>query len=266
MFLIDSHCHIDNLNYKTLHLNVADVVKKARLHNVKLILAVCTTLSSFYDMKAMIGCRDDVLFSCGIHPLNINEPYDFAEMQLLASEKSVVALGETGLDYYYQKDNKAQQQEVFREHIRVGRALKKPVIVHNRCAQEDTIVILRNENVSECGGVLHCFNEDRITAKKLLDIGFYISFSGMVTFKNAETLRETVRYVPIDQLLLETDSPYLTPVPYRGKENQPAYVRHIAEFIAKLKGVSLINLAKVTTENFGRLFNLDMQHYLDLDT
>ncbi|CUX95684.1 putative deoxyribonuclease YcfH [Candidatus Mikella endobia] len=266
MFLIDSHCHLDQLNYKTLHSNIADVVNKARLHDVKLILAVCTTISKFYEMKSMIGCRNDVLFSCGIHPLNINEPYNFAEMYRLASDKSVIALGETGLDYYYQQNNKAQQQEVFQEHIRLGRILNKPVIVHNRCATEDIIAILCNEKVSECGGVLHCFNADCKTAKKLLDIGFYISFSGIVTFRNAEALRETVRYVPIDKLLLETDSPYLTPVPYRGKENQPAYVFNIAECIAKIKGISLINLATITTNNFCRLFHLDMQFYLNLDT
>lgn len=263
MLLVDSHCHLDGLDYQTLHLDVADVVGKARARDVKLMLAVCTTLQGFHAMTAMIDHRDDVLFSCGIHPLNLDEPYDFAELRHLAAGESVVALGETGLDYYYQQDNKAQQQAVFCEHIRVGRALNKPVIVHTRSAHEDTMAILREERASDCGGVLHCFTEDQATAKALLDMGFYISFSGIVTFRNAEAIREAARYVPLDRLLLETDSPYQAPVPYRGKENQPAYVRDVAEYMATLKGVSLTHLAAATTDNFGRLFHVEMQRYLD---
>lgn len=263
MFLVDSHCHLDGLDYQALHRDVADVAAKARARDVKLMLAVCTTLPGFHAMTAMIGRRDDVLFSCGIHPLNLDEPYDFAELRRLAAGEGVVALGETGLDYYYQQDNKAQQQAVFREHIRVGRALNKPVIVHTRSAREGTLAILREEQASDCGGVLHCFTEDQATAKALLDMGFYISFSGIVTFRNAEALREAARYVPLDCLLVETDSPYLAPVPYRGKENQPAYVRDVAEFMAALKGVSLTQLAAATTDNFGRLFHVEMQRYLD---
>lgn len=265
MFLVDSHCHLDGLDYQTLHRDVADVVDKARARDVKLMLAVCTTLPGFHAMTAMIGRRDDVLFSCGIHPLNLDEPYDFAELRRLAAGEGVVALGETGLDYYYQQDNdnKAQQQAVFREHIRVGRALNKPVIVHTRSAREDTLAILREEQASDCGGVLHCFTEDRATAKALLEMGFYISFSGIVTFRNAEALREAARYVPLGRLLVETDSPYLAPVPYRGKENQPAYVREVAEYMATLKGVSLPQLAAAATANFGRLFHVEVQRYLD---
>ncbi|KYP97423.1 DNAse [Sodalis-like endosymbiont of Proechinophthirus fluctus] len=263
MFLIDSHCHLDGLDYQALHQDVADVAAKARTRDVKLMLAVCTTLPGFHAMTTMIGRRDDVLFSCGIHPLNIDKPYDFAELQHLAAGEDVVALGETGLDYYYQQDNKVQQQAAFREHIRVGRALNKPVIVHTRGARKDTLAILLEEQASDCSGVLHCFTEDQATAKTLLDIGFYISFSGIITFRNAQALREVVRYVPLDRLLVETDSPYLAPVPYRGKENQPAYVRDVAEFMATLKGVFPTQLAAATTDNFGRLFHVEMQRYLD---
>lgn len=261
MFLVDSHCHLDSLDYQALHRNVPDVASKARLRDVKLMLAVCTTLPGFHAMMAMIGRRDDVLFSCGIHPLNLDEPYNFAELSCLAAGEGVVAIGETGLDYYYQQDNKAEQQTVFREHIRAGCALNKPVIVHTRSARKDTLAILREEQASNCGGVLHCFTEDQLTAKVLLDIGFYISFSGILTFRNTHALRDVARYIPLDRLLIETDSPYLAPVPYRGKENQPAYVRDIAEFIATLKGVSLTQLAATTTDNFGRMIHVDMQRY-----
>ncbi|CUX96721.1 metal-dependent hydrolase [Candidatus Doolittlea endobia] len=263
MFLVDSHCHLDSLNYQTLHRDVADIADKARARAVKLMLSVCTTLSGFHVMTTMIGHRDDVLLSCGIHPLNLYEPYDSAELWRLAAGESVVALGETGLDYYYQQDNKTQQQAVFREHIRVGRALNKPVIVHTRSAREDTLAILREEHAYECGGVLHCCTENCATAKSLLDLGFYISFSGIITFRNAEALRKTARFVPLDRLLIETDSPYLAPVPYRGKENQPAYLRDVAEYIAMLKGVSLLQVAVATTDNFGRLFHVDMQPYIN---
>lgn len=256
MFLIDSHCHLDGLDYQTLHQDVGDVMEKARMHDVKLILAICTTLPGFYTMTEMIGRRKDVLFSCGIHPLNIDEPYNFSELRRLVAREDVVALGETGLDYYYQQDNKAQQQIVFREHIRVGRKQNKPVIVHTRRACEDTLAILHEEQARECGGVLHCFTEDCKTANVLLDMDFYISFSGIITFRNSVTLRAVARYVPLDRLLVETDSPYLTPVPYRGKENQPAYVRDVAEYVAAQKGVSLSQLATATTANFSRLFHV----------
>lgn len=257
MFLVDSHCHLDGLNYETLHQDVDDVVAKANARDVRLMLAVCTTLAGFEKMNTLIGQRDDVLLSCGVHPLNLDEPYDFDLLHALSNQPRVVALGETGLDYYYQQDNKAEQQEVFRQHIRIGRSLNKPVIVHTRSAREDTLAILAEEQAGECGGVLHCFTEDTDTARMLLDLGFYISFSGIVTFRNAEALRAAASFVPLDRLLVETDSPYLAPVPYRGKENQPAYVRDVAECLANLKGVSLDQLAEATTANFGRLFHVD---------
>lgn len=257
MLLVDSHCHLDGLDYQALHKDVAEVLEKARQRDVGFILAVATTLPGFRAMTALIGERKNVAFSCGVHPLNQDEPYDFAELRALASDPAVVALGETGLDYYYQQDNAAQQQASFREHIRIGRHLNKPVIVHTRSAREDTLAILREEKAEECGGVLHCFTEDKDTAAALLDLGFYISFSGIVTFRNAEALREVARYVPLDRLLIETDSPWLAPVPHRGKENQPAYTRDVAEYLAVLKNVSLEQLATTTTENFARLFHID---------
>ncbi|CDG47471.1 metal-dependent hydrolase [Serratia symbiotica] len=258
MLLVDSHCHLDCLDYQTLHQNVDDALAKAKVRDVGYVLAVATTLPGYQAMTQLIGARDDVAFSCGIHPLNLEDGYDYGELRRLAAAAQVVALGETGLDYFYQKDNLELQQASFREHIHIGRDLDKPLIVHTRDARAYTLAILREENAQDCGGVLHCFTEDRATAEVLLDLGFYISFSGIVTFRNAEQLREVARYVPLDRILVETDSPYLAPVPHRGKENQPAYVRDVAEYMAVLKGISLENLAEATTNNFSRLFHIKL--------
>ncbi len=261
MLLVDSHCHLDSLDFAALHQNVNDALVKAKARDVGFVLAVATTLPGYQAMTQLIGQRNDVAFSCGVHPLNLEGGYDYVELRRLAAAEQVVALGETGLDYFYQKDNIPLQQASFREHIRIGRDLDKPVIVHTRDAREDTLAILREENAQDCGGVLHCFTEDLPTARALLDLGFYISFSGIVTFRNAEQLREVARYVPLDRMLIETDSPYLAPVPHRGKENQPAYVRDVAEYLAVLKGVSLENLAETTTANFSRLFHIELSSF-----
>ncbi|MBV8873985.1 MAG: metal-dependent hydrolase [Metakosakonia sp.] len=257
MFLVDSHCHLDGLDYQSLHTDVNDALEKAAARDVKFFLAVATTLPGYRSMRDLVGERSDVAFSCGVHPLNQDEAYAVEDLRRMAAEEGVVAMGETGLDYYYTPETKARQQASFRDHIRIGRELNKPVIVHTRDARADTLAILREEKVTDCGGVLHCFTEDRETAGQLLDLGFYISFSGIVTFRNAEQLRDAARYVPLDRLLVETDSPYLAPVPHRGKENQPAYVRDVAEYMAVLKGVSVDELAQQTTENFAKLFHID---------
>ncbi|AOV96643.1 metal-dependent hydrolase [Edwardsiella hoshinae] len=260
MYLVDSHCHLDGLDYDGLHDSVDSVLAAARERGVELVLAVATTLSGYRAMRTHIGERPDVLFSCGVHPLNLEEPYTPETLQQLAAEPGVIALGETGLDYFYQQDNIAEQQASFRQHIRAGRALGKPVIVHTREARLDTLAILREEGAEQCGGVLHCFTEDKATAAALLDLGFYLSFSGIVTFRNAEALREVARYVPLDRLLVETDSPYLAPVPHRGRENQPAYVRDVADYLALLKGIDPQELAAATSANFSRLFAVTLPH------
>lgn len=254
MFLIDSHCHLDSLDFNTK--SIEQVLQKATENDVKHCLSVATTLSGYESMKRLLTpYTNQCSFSCGIHPLNLDdEPYDADRFENLAKEENVVALGETGLDYYYQQDNLELQQHNFIEHIRLGRKLSKPIIVHTRNARQDTLTILKEQHVHS--GVLHCFTEDIDTAKKLLDLGFYISFSGIITFKNAEALREVAKFVPLDRILIETDSPYLAPVPYRGKENQPAYVREVAQYLSVLKGISLSQLAQQTTYNFCQLFNL----------
>ncbi|MGP1928716.1 MAG: YchF/TatD family DNA exonuclease [Arsenophonus sp. NC-WZS1-MAG3] len=259
MFLIDSHCHLNCLDYKNKHKDIDDVIVKAADNEVKYILTVATTLSDFISMKKQIGLRKNVAFSCGIHPLNLNESYDFDELVYLASGSEVVALGETGLDSHYQIENVKLQKTSFRQHIRIGCQLNKPVIIHTREAKEDTLTILKEERVGDCGGVLHCFTEDQQMVKPLLDLGLYISFSGILTFHNAEQIRQAARIVPLNRILIETDAPYLAPVPHRGQENQPAYLSYIAQFLAKVKGVDLEEIAQVTTQNFCNLFHLTIE-------
>lgn len=254
MFLVDSHCHLDSLDYNNK--TIEDVISQAQQRDVKHCLSVATTLSGYQAMRKWLSpYLPTISLSCGVHPLNLDdEPFDFNLFSQLATDEHVVALGETGLDYYYQQDNIKIQQTVFAQHIQLGRELKKPVIVHTRQARQDTLAIIKSENTYS--GVLHCFTEDIDTARQLLDLGFYISFSGIVTFKNAESLREVARFVPIDRLLIETDSPYLAPVPYRGKENQPANVREVAEYLAVLKQLPLEIIAEKTTQNFCHLFGV----------
>ena len=259
MFLIDSHCHINLLNYQLLHRDFEEVLNKAVSQDVKFFLAVATTLPDYLKIRDLIGVHKRVVFSCGIHPLNQSEEYKIDDLKKLAADKNVVALGETGLDYNSKLtiETKKQQQASFCNHIQVSRELNKPVIVHTREACKDTVSILREEKVTECRGVIHCFNGDMKTVSKFLDLGLYISFSGIITFRNAGLLREVARYIPLERLLLETDSPYLAPVPYRGKENQPAYIKEIANCLSSIKRVSLNTLAEITTQNFINLFSVD---------
>lgn len=252
--LVDSHCHLDKLDYQGKHIDVADVINKARQRGVTHMLAVAVELAEFEPLQALVAPFDNVFLSCGIHPLHQNSDQDEAKLLAYCQQDNVVAVGETGLDYFYSPDNKTLQQDCFRRHIRVAKALKKPLIVHTRDAREDTLALLEEEGKGEVTGVLHCFTESLEMAKAAIEMGFYISISGIVTFKNAQELREVVKEIPLDRLLVETDSPYLAPVPYRGEQNEPAYTRAVAEFIAQLKGVSTAELAEQTTTNFFNLF------------
>lgn len=265
MFLVDSHCHLKLLNYKTEHVNILDVLDKAAQKQVRLVLSVSTILSDYDDVIGCIGeNRKDVVFSCGVHPIYVNfnnDFYTYEKLHILSLNKNVVALGETGLDYYHKLDNKEQQKQLFREHINIANEVNKPIIVHSRNASADVVALLREEEAEKCGGVLHCFNEDIEIAKLLLDLNFYISFSGIITFRHSYILQEVIKYIPLDRLLLETDSPYLTPAPYRGKENQPAYVYEIAKFIALIKQITVDKLAYCTTSNFFSLFHLKKGKY-----
>ncbi len=257
--LIDSHCHLDRLDLSQYDDDLNKALDFARAKGVGHMLCVGITMDKFQDVLSIAEAHDDISCSVGIHPL-----YDaVAETDVdLLVEKSqhpkVVAIGETGLDYFYNKtaENHVLQQMSFRKHIEAARIANKPVIVHTRDARQDTLDILREEKAEECGGVLHCFTESWEMAKAALDLGFYISFSGIVTFKNAKELREVCRKVPLDRLLIETDSPYLAPVPYRGKSNQPAYVKEVGQFVADLRQVSYEEICEITSSNFHQLFTI----------
>ncbi|MDH2924940.1 TatD DNase family protein [Nicoletella semolina] len=258
LFIIDSHCHLDSLDYDSCHKNVDEVIDYAKSRGVQHLVSICTTVGRFEAMKKLTAHRAEVSLSCGVHPLNVDdEPFDYDRLLEYAQDSRVVAVGETGLDYHYTPETKALQQSLFEQQIDIAKQVRKPLVVHTRCARQDTINFLEQGKAEQCGGVLHCFTEDWIMAKRALDLGFYISISGIITFRNAEELREVVRQVPLERLLVETDSPYLAPVPYRGKPNQPAYVREVCEYVAALKGVSVEKMAHITTQNSQTLFNLN---------
>lgn len=252
---VDSHCHLDRLEWDKLQLDLPQVLAAAAQSQVSHMLCVSVSLAEFPAMANLVKPYPQVSVSCGEHPLHAGEWLDQQLLLRLASEPDVVAVGETGLDYFYSPDNKVTQQQAFVSHIEVARELNKPLIVHTRDARADTLALLRSHHAMDCVGVLHCFTEDWDTAKAALDLGFYISFSGIMTFRNADSLRDVVKQVPLDRLLIETDSPYLAPVPYRGKTNQPAYVSAVAAAVADLKQLPIEQLALQTTENFFRLFS-----------
>lgn len=257
MQLVDSHCHLDRIDLEKDKIDFPTLMKNAEQANVDHMLCVAISLDQFPEMFAKAEAYQQVSFSCGVHPLHVGEDKNFNLQQLseLAKQERVVAIGETGLDYYYSKDNIKEQQGSFVHHINVANEQDKPLIVHTRDARADTIDILKQNQADKCSGVLHCFTENWEMAKAALDINFYISISGIVTFKNAVELQDVVRKIPLNRLLIETDSPYLAPVPFRGKQNQPAYVKHVAEYIAQLKGVSIEEVAATTTQNFKDLFS-----------
>jgi TatD DNase family protein len=219
------------------------------------MLCVCIDMDNFPAVADIARRYPRVYASAGVHPneRDTRDP-EVAELAALAAQDKVVAIGETGLDYFHGRGDLEWQRERFRRHIRAARESGKPLIIHTRDAREDTLRIMAEEGAGEAGGVMHCFTEDWPTAERALEMGFYVSFSGIVTFRNAGPLREVARQVPLSRLLVETDSPYLAPVPFRGKGNQPAYVRYVAEQIATLRGLPLEEVARITTENFFRLF------------
>lgn len=256
MLFIDSHCHLDRLNLSLYDDNLANVVQAASDAKVAKLLCVSVTLKDFPVMVEKTKGFSNVLLSCGMHPLNQEDEVNIEQLRRLADDPAVIAIGETGLDYHYAPETKALQLDSFYKHIQVAKELNKPLIIHTRDAQEDTLAVLRSTGAEQVGGILHCFTETWDMAKQALDLGFFISFSGIVTFKNASALREVAKLVPDDKFLIETDSPYLAPVPHRGKENQPAYVVEVAKHLASIRGQSVETIAKLSTNNFNRLFNL----------
>lgn len=224
---------------------------------VKHFLTVAVDFDSALNAVEFARRHPQVSAAAGVHPSDdAGAEVDMARLAKLATDEQVVAVGETGLDYHYNKGDLDWQRRRFREHIAVAREVGKPLIVHTRDAREDTVSILREERADEVGGVIHCFTEDYDTAARCLDLGFYISFSGILTFRNADSLRDVARRVPLERVLVETDSPFLAPVPYRGKPNQPAYVGKVAEMLAELKQLSYEEILEATGANFYRLFPL----------
>jgi len=253
--LIDSHCHIDLMDYEKLGGDPASAVAYAHENGVSHMLCVSVNLEQYPGMLNTIEDMPKVFASVGVHP-NEHEGVDPSVSQLveLADNDKVIAIGETGLDYFRSEGDLEWQRDRFRRHIEAAKQAGKPLIIHTREAKQDTIKVLQEEKANDIGGVMHCFAEDWQTAKQAMDLGFYISFSGIVTFKSATTLQEVAQKVPLDRMLVETDSPWLAPMPFRGKTNQPAYVQHVAEKIAELRGDTFENIATATTENFFNLF------------
>lgn len=250
--LVDSHCH---LNFPELLENLSDIKQSMLDNEVGYALCISVTLPDFPQVLALAETNDNFFASVGVHPdyEDIDEP-TVDELINLADHPKVIAIGETGLDYFRLTGDLEWQRLRFRNHIRAAIACGKPLVIHTRNAAEDTLRIMREENAQIIGGVMHCFTESLDVALQAIELGFYISFSGIVTFKNALSIKEVAQKIPLERLLVETDSPYLAPVPYRGKTNQPSYVKSVAEEIAKLRGISFEDLSIASTDNFFRLF------------
>ncbi|MCR6651516.1 MAG: TatD family hydrolase [Cellvibrionaceae bacterium] len=253
--IVDSHCHLDRLNLEQCGGSLAAALEGARADGVSHMLCVCISEENRRTVLDIAAADPGIFASAGVHPSDVGD--EIASVETLKSwcdHRKVVALGETGLDYYYARERSAQQKVSFANHLQAAADLHLPVIVHTRDAREDTMELIRTYGSTDSAGVMHCFTESWEMACQALDLGYYISISGIVTFRNADDLRAVAQKVPMDRLLVETDSPYLAPIPYRGKSNQPRYVRAVAEYVADLRGVSLEYLAEQTSANFFRLF------------
>ena len=252
--LVDSHCHLD---FPELAADIPGALSDMAANGVTHALCISVTLEDFPKVRALAEQHANLYASVGTHPDYPDHPLVTVEELLeLGAHPKVVGIGETGLDYFRLTGDLEWQRERFRTHIRAARACGKPLIIHTRAAAEDTLRIMREENAGEVGGVMHCFTETWETAEAALELGFHISFSGIVTFKNAVALKDVARRVPLERMLVETDSPYLAPVPFRGKTNRPAWVKHVAEEVARLRGVGFDEVARATTANFFRLFKI----------
>ena len=257
--LVDSHCHLNFIDLTDFNNDMALVLSKANDNGVQHFLCVCVELGDYPQLESLAAEYPNISISVGVHP-NSEMDYPVTAKMLcdLAANPACIALGETGLDYYRTHTEEAQEEQRsrFREHIKAAIITSKPLIIHTRQAAEDTLLLMGEENAQQIGGVMHCFAEDLDIARRAIDLNFYISFSGIVTFKNATALQEVARQIPLDRILIETDSPYLAPVPYRGKQNHPALVKHVAEAIADLRGMDYEEIAAISTNNFYKCFNL----------
>lgn len=250
--LIDSHCHLNMLEASA---DLASVIEDAKSSGVNGILCVAVDLKTAVEVISIAEQFDNVWASVGLHPSNAVEKEPIEQDYIdLAEHPKVVALGEMGLDYHYNSEHLDQMRDRFRCQVRAARQIQKPIIIHTRAAQADTLTIMHEENAADVGGVMHCFTESWEMAQAAMKMGFYISISGIVTFKNAKNIADLAKQVPLEKLLIETDAPYLTPVPYRGKPNHPKYVRYVAEHIAELKQIDFATVAEQTKNNFFNLF------------
>lgn len=253
MQIVDSHCH---LNFPDFEGRIPDILQNAADNQISHLLCISTSWENQVEVIGLAEKYPQIFASIGKHPTTEGGHEPTVEDLLKAAENPrVVAIGETGLDYFRSEGDLTWQHERFHAHIEAAKVCKKPLIIHTRAAAEDTMNTLRDRNASEAGGVMHCFAEDWEVAKAALDIGFYISFSGIVTFKSAKSVQEVAMKAPLDRILVETDAPYLAPVPHRGKTNEPAFVRHTAEYVAEARGIPLEELAEATTNNFFELFS-----------
>ncbi len=251
--LVDSHCHLD---FPELRADLPERLARMRAAGVTHALTISTTVATFGAVREVAEAHAELWCSAGVHPDERRDAREATEDELvaMASHPKVVAVGETGLDYFRVEGDTGWQRERFRRHIRAARRVGKPLVIHTREAAADTLRILEEEGAQEVGGVMHCFTETLEVAQAAMRLGFHISFSGIVTFRNAKEVKEVARQVPLERMLVETDAPYLAPVPHRGKTNEPAFVRHVAEEIASLRGVPLETVAEATTRNFFALF------------
>ena len=259
--LVDSHCHLNCIDLSLFNNNLDNVIHAATEQGVLHLLSVCVELSDYPVLCDIAKRYEQVSISVGVHPANEEDQAPEPTVALLselAHHPRCVAIGETGLDYYHVKTESAQlnQRVRFATHIQTAINVSKPLIIHTRNAADDTIAVMQSEHANTIGGVMHCFSESWDIAQKAIDMNFYISISGIVTFKNAESIREVAKKVPLDRLLIETDSPYLAPVPYRGKPNHPALVKYVARTLSELHQVSFEELARITTDNFYRCFKI----------
>lgn len=250
--LIDSHCHLD---FPDLAKNLPQILETMQQNGVGCAVCIGVNLEDLQGVLSLAEAHSHLFASVGVHPeyADVQEP-SAEELVRLAAHSKVIAIGETGLDYHWHKDAPEWQRDRFRVHIRAARECGKPLVIHTREAAQDTLQVMKEEGAGQVGGIMHCFTETWEVAEAALDLGFHISLSGIVTFKNALTIKEVARRVPLDRLLIETDAPFLAPVPYRGKLNQPGYVKYVAEEIARLRGLEFGEVVATTTSNFFKLF------------
>jgi len=256
--MIDSHCHLDRLDLATYNGSLSQALDAARKAGVKGFLCIGIGFDQAEQLIALESEYEDVWLSMGVHPLDdalsvMPRTEDIHQLQHWCAKKQVIAIGETGLDYHYQPQTRETQIASFCQHFQVAAELKKPIIIHTRGAEEDTLALM-NEHRDNVKGILHCFTESWAMAEKAIDMGYFISISGIASFKNAQNVRDIAKQVPLERLLIETDSPYLAPVPFRGKPNEPAYLPYVAEVVAQEQNIDLTSLIEATTENFHRLF------------